>query len=231
MEKIPFSIYDFFGYLAPGILLVGSIDYFFIDQQLIKYAGENFLTGLISILLIYIIGHIISTPSYWLLEKVIIDKNLKPPRETLFQDKTSIMGFKKLFSSYYNPFSEKVRNEIFKSLEIGKDIKLNDEICKGIYQLAYSKVKIDEQSMLSLNTFLYLYGFARSISLTCFVVVIMLLISSIISGAWNNAYWILAFVVAGITMFYRFLKFYRYYSYDMFLSFLSLIEKKDDKTK
>lgn len=231
MDKIPFSIYDFFGYLAPGVLLVASVDYFFVDQKLIEYADKNVLTGVISILLIYMLGHIIATPSAWFLESRLVKKNLKAPRETLFLTKYKITGFKKLFSAFYKPLSTEVKRGILEGLEIKKDTKLDKEKCREIFQIAFSKVKTDEQSILSLNTFLYLYGFARNISLTCFIVAIMLFISTIISGVWANTYWIVGFLIAGITMLYRFLKFYRHYTYDMFLSYFALTEKKDSSAR
>lgn len=228
MDKIPFSIYDFFGYLTPGALFLISIDYFLLKQQLIKSAAENLITGFVSLILVYIIGHIISSVSCWCFEKIFVKKFLKPPSVTLFKDKRSIVKLKKLFSTYYNPLSKNVQDNIIKKLGIESETS-EDEKYNAMFQLAFSRVKIHEPSMLSLNNFLYLYGFARSVSLVCLVMVLILFVSSVFYKISICPWWIVGFIFAFIMMFFRYLKFYRYYDRDMFLSYLSLPEKEAGK--
>lgn len=243
MDKIPFSVYDFFGYLAPGVLFLGSVDYFILDHQLIEYAKENLITAIVSLIIVYIIGHFISSASYWSFEKIIVGKCLKQPSETLFKEsvitekktwKKLLLSFIKnpkefLFSSYYIPFSQTVLKKI--NDKLGR-IDDSTDIAKGNakFQLAFSKVKMHELSMVSLNNFLNLYGFARNISLVCIVMAFILIYCSIFCGIITNLWWIVGYLVAGVMMFDRFLKFYRYYDRDLFLSYLSLTEEEKGKS-
>lgn len=225
MDKIPFSFYDFFGYLAPGVLFVASIDYFYVDQELIKYASQNAITGIVSVLLIYVVGQIISTPSSYFLENILIKKLLKDPREILLLRNSKIRWFRKLLKSYYESFSVKIQDKILNELGV-KETELKDsEKYDELFQIAFSKVKKDEVALKRLYLFLNLYGFARNISFTCFLISLVFLSSPLFFGNWIKFYWIIGFLFAGTIMLFRFLKFYRLYTYDMYLSYFSLIEK------
>jgi hypothetical protein len=221
MDKTPFSLYDFFGYLAPSILLVVSLDYFIYSQKMLAYAAQNVVTGVISLLLLYIIGQLIATPAALLLETLLVKKYLKEPKETLLKINPLVKGFKKIFSSYFKPLSPRVRINILKAFSLPENEELQTEKADEIYQLAFSKVKKDEKAIQRLYIFLNLYGFARNICFTSFLIAIILLINSLQTGTWYNNYWMLCYIIIGIIMLFRFLKFYRHYAYDLYLSFIS----------
>ncbi len=227
MDKIQFSFYDFFGYLASGLLLAFSIDYFFNDLALFKTQEPKAIQSIIVFLLIYIMGHILAAPSAWLLETKFVKKYLGHPRETLLKPTTNPQGSVLFFREYYRPLAKDVIAKIRNKFSIKDDKELTPEKCGDIFHLIYSKVKSNELSLNRLNIFLTLYGFARNVSFTCFIITIMILIQFIIQDHWCKWYWLLIFFFTGIVMLFRFLKFFRYYVYDMYLSYLALTEKDD----
>jgi len=208
---------------------MASLDYFFLEQKLIDYAALNFAQGVVSILLIYIIGQIISVPSAWILESLVANKILKEPCENLFQPDDSLKGYKRFFHEYYKSFSKEEVDKILRKFDIKDKVKPDEKKYRAIHQLVLSRVKTNETAFGQLSIYLNLYGFARNVSFTCFILSIILLIKSIYIECWNNTYWILALFLAGLILFYKFLKFYRYYSYDMYLSFLSISEESNSE--
>ena len=59
MNRIPFSVYDFFGYLASGFLLIVAVDYV-IGEQWVLREDLSVVLGLFWIVVAYIIGQIIA---------------------------------------------------------------------------------------------------------------------------------------------------------------------------
>ncbi len=216
MDKTPFSFYDFFGYLAPAILLTTAIDFALNNQALIHYAGSGVINGIVSLLLIYIVGHTLATPAGWLYETLLVKKILNKPSEVLLFNVEKKVG-KKLFRGYYTALPVQIQEKIIeKAGESG--IKTDH---KAIYQFAFSKVKSNHLYMERLNTFLNLYGFARNISFVCFVITFVLLFSALFYDNIHLIKWALLMLIPGMIMLYRFLKFYRHYAYELFLSFIS----------
>jgi hypothetical protein len=85
MNKIPFSIYDFFGYLASGFLVLMAVDYVSARDWLIGGQLSTVL-GIFWIVISYILGQILAGPSAWLLERIIVGKWLQRPNVNLFRD-------------------------------------------------------------------------------------------------------------------------------------------------
>lgn len=84
---VPFDLYDFFGYLFPGILFSISIVVFYIQLDLtiitkttnyLSSSGDiNFILGLAlvigSIVVLYTLGHFIATLSHIIIDRVLLD--------------------------------------------------------------------------------------------------------------------------------------------------------------
>ena len=69
MNRIPFSVYDFFGYLSTGFLIMVAVD--FVSGSL-RILGDNptVALGIVWIVIAYISGQIIANPSAWLLKRM-----------------------------------------------------------------------------------------------------------------------------------------------------------------
>lgn len=85
MTKIPFAVYDFFGYLAAGFLLLVGTDHI-AQQGWVSEANRGAVGGLLWVTAAYIIGQLVAGPSAWLLERNIVGKLLKRPNANLFRD-------------------------------------------------------------------------------------------------------------------------------------------------
>lgn len=224
MDKISFTVYDVFGYIIPGALLLFAIDHFLLCPKLFNVENPTVVGGLISFSLFYIVGHMIATPSASILETSIVKHFLKDPRMLLIRTQGKGCKLMKLFPGHFKPLPTEVREKILSKFRLKEKQLITTYESDVIFQIAFSKVKKDEKALARLSIFLNLYGFARNISFTCLFLALLLLINSFFTGVWKNYYCILSFLGVGIIMFYRFLKFYRHYTYDLYLSFLSYKE-------
>lgn len=93
---VPFTLYDFFGYLFPGMVLIGGIVLYFNAIILESHMYENLksmyadFTGLFTIVvalsglvLVYVLGHFIATISHITIDRIIVGTILKYPYLTL----------------------------------------------------------------------------------------------------------------------------------------------------
>jgi len=216
MNRIPFSVYDFFGYLASGFLLIVAVDYV-IGEQWVLREDLSVVLGLFWIVVAYIIGQIIAGLAAWLLERNIIGKWLGWPSTNLFTD-TPKKWWAKLFPGYFTALPIVIRNRV---IEKARSEGIT-ETGQTLFIHAFGKVKTDENTIARLNTFLNLYGFCRNISFVGILVALVLLI-----GSWSegNVYrLLLAFIaiLGSLGMFYRYLKFFRQYAYELLVTYVSL---------
>ena len=84
MKNIPFSFYDFFGYLAPGFLTLAVIDLVFLNKQLYKQDKSVVAFWVILVGGAYLIGQVLAFFSYLVYERLIMKKWLKKPTTNLF---------------------------------------------------------------------------------------------------------------------------------------------------
>ena len=86
MERIPLNPYDFFGYLASGLLIVSSMDLVF-GFPTILGGDLKVVETAILVLIVYITGQVVATPAKALLEDLVVGRLLKRPNIGLFQEK------------------------------------------------------------------------------------------------------------------------------------------------
>ncbi len=240
MKAIPFSFYDFFGYLAPGFLALGVFDLVFLNQKLYhadksKIAFWVFLVGGA-----YLIGHVLAFFSYLFYERHIVGKWLQKPAINLLLNRNAGLGGK-LFRQYFDSFPKQIRKKILEKAD-GENLKIpqlheaslsdkkykNKEITdtikrdlKALYLHAYSLAKLNELAMAQQDTFLKLYGFARNISLSSLIVIPFIVYQSIRCFS-QNWHLLIIFPITGIDMFYVYLKFYRWHTRELFLAYSEL---------
>jgi hypothetical protein len=219
MGRIPFSVYDFFGYLVPGFLLVAVMDFALVGP----IAGERWVLrddlgvvyGLTWTVIAYIIGHVLASPSEWLLQEIMVRKWLNSPNTNLFNDHPKKNGRFRFFSGYYKPLPSPIRKRI---LEKAKAEGIN-ETGEALFYHAWGKVKKDQDAMARLYIFLYLYGFSRNVSFACMLAFLVMVAGCVLEGSWINLTWAFLSLVAAVGMLYRYLKFYRHYSVDTFIAY------------
>ena len=102
MSKIPFSVYDFFGYLASGFLFLVSVDFAF---GLGWLPSENIpmSLGFIFLIVCYITGHTLSLISKLVFETGILKKTSNLPENILLKKNFQKRKWMIPFPEYFIP--------------------------------------------------------------------------------------------------------------------------------
>lgn len=214
MDRVPFSPYDFFGYLASGLLVVAGMDLTFGFPAVL---GHDFtmLESAILLLVVYVTGQIIATPAKALLEDLLVARILRRPNINLLeQTKPCLRAL--IFPGYYQSLPEQALQRVLTRAE--------SEGLKGIGEDLFLHVRYNPQVLENvklmdrMNSFLNQYGFHRNLSFSALMVGAALVLKLILSSEVNPdlVKYATASLVAGVLLFYRYLKFFRQYSYEMF---------------
>ena len=229
--KIPFSTYDFFGYLANGFIVLCAFEYAFSGTAL---AERDWKIGpaVFYLVLAYIIGHIIANISSYFLEHKVVREWLKSPEETLFFEAKK-PGEKKswgefLFPIFYRPFPLETQKRVL--AVAGKNGF--ERPGRGLFLHVHSVVKQDRVTLERLASFLNLYGFCRNVATGLIAAAVLLLIGALIDmGHWSEIdnrrlAWMGAALVGAVGMFYRYLKFFKHYTTEVFASYAEFNQDK-----
>lgn len=217
MIKIPFDLYDVFGYLASGfVLLVGM------EQMMgfpaIVHAEPTAIQSLLLLLAAYIAGHSVATPARALFESVVVDRILGAPAENLIHPQRRWLRL--VFPGYYSPLPNPARHQILSRASLSD--QATDAQTVFLRARFSSAVQESAPTMERLSKFLAQYGFARNLTFTLLVISIPLLFLGTIQHnlpLFRNG--VLGLLIAAL-MFYRYLKFYRQYAYETFLTYYTL---------
>lgn len=218
MNRIPFDPYDFFGYLASGLLVVVGMDRVLGFPQII---GQDLKVVDMALLLlgVYIAGHLIATPAKALLEDFVVDKLLGRPNVNLFRKKSPwIRWF--LFPGFYKPLPEAIQVKVLAKAE-GEGVSGTGE---SLFLHVHYDARIvsNEKLMAKLDSFLNKYGFARNLAFTSAAVAIALLTKYQLDPDPEFLRYGWTALVGAVLLFYRYLKFFRQYSYEMFNTYAGL---------
>ena len=225
MTRIPFSVYDFFGVLSAGFVLLAAGDYAFnLHWLLDDHLG--LVSGVFWTIAAYITGHIVANIAGWGLESKIVREVLRSPEETLFwTDKPK--GLRRLFPGHYRTLPAETRDGVLTKARRRASI---DKPGRGLFYHCFADVKRDQGTRERLASFLYLYGFCRNVCLALLLGAVVLAVGVGStpwreSGVGEHARWAIpAALVAAIGMFYRYLKFFREYTVEVFRSYAATDE-------
>ena len=215
MNRIPFDPYDFFGYLASGLLLIVGMELVFgIPQVLGRELGV--VDTAVLILAVYVAGQLVATPAKTLLEDGVVEKLLGRPSVNLFRPKKPWLRGT-LFPGYYKPLPDQISRRTLSKAE-KEGVKGTGEAL--FLHVRYSgEVLSNERLMARLNSFLSKYGFARNLAFTSIAVGIALLWKANVAPCAPAKKYAITAIVTGVLLFYRYLKFFRQYSYELFNSY------------
>lgn len=237
-DKIPFSVYDFFGYLASGFLLLIGLSYCKFGC-ILSTSRFNVISWVLVTIIAYILGHILSSICKWIfafgLFKAIYPQDYlfsaceqnNPLNPEIDQNKRNIFAFlekwiKSIKSEYNAPFDEPICRKIKENL------KIDEQELKGkaLFDYAYSKARLSKEVIARADIFLGLYGFCRTISLTLLLLSFAFLAGWIFPDLYGDPFLILSAFIASLIMLLRYRKFLRQYQYEIFLTCLVPPEKK-----
>jgi len=216
MDRVPFDPYDFFGYLASGLLILVGMQLVFGFPQILghelKLVDSAFL-----LLAVYVAGQIIATPAKAFLEDLVVGKMLHRPGENLLRTKGPLVrGI--LFPGFYKPLPEPIRKKLLKRKE-AEGIEGSDE--SFFLQVRYKPEVLENERLLKrLDSFISKYGFARNLAFSSLVVGCALLWKSYSGHNPETLKYSITALSAGFLLFYRYLKFFRQYSYELFNAYV-----------
>jgi hypothetical protein len=228
--KIPFSAYDFFGYLAAGFLLVCGIEFAF-DQHLLLNASAPLSVPrfVFWVFVAYVAGHLIATLSSFVLEHGLVRRVLKAPEENLFA--TTQRRWRWLFPIYFQAFPALTQTRVLDK----STAKGFPAAGRALFHHCHAVVKGEKTTAERLSTFLNIYGFCRNISLTCLLVALVLtagIAFDLTRGgfAWDHwqprdthkAVWAAVALFTAVGMLYRYLKFFKHYTIEVFTTYAEM---------
>lgn len=214
---IPFSVYDFFGYLASGFMLLCVTDYAFDGNWILRESLPPVQLA-VYVVLGYILGHVVANVSSYLLEHRFLRGILVSPEETLFDEKPREGGWASIFPVFYKPFPAETRNRV---LEKARRAGI-DRAGRGLFFHCLPVVMTHEHVLGRLNTFLNLYGFCRNTSMAAMFSVPLLIAGQIAHFQWPKFWWTVGALCLAVGMFYRYLKFFRHYTEEVFRVYAEL---------
>ena len=210
-QWFPFTDYDFYGYLASGLVAVFCVDYCLNGGDYLLRTHWTFLQGALAISLVYIVGQCIAIPSAIVLENGIASWLLTEPSKILLSDQSSWVERqigKFLIGRYYRPMPETTRTRLFDRALAEEGLTKRQILAKPelIFDVAYHHARQSEDTRLRIDDFRNQYGLARNVSFVLFLSAYLLFRSDTA----NRPTLILAefALILAVAMFIRFLKFY-----------------------
>ena len=223
MSRIPFTVYDFFAYLASGAVVVGAVDCLYGYQWLLQ-PNIGVVLAVFLVFAAYVAGHAVAHLSSLFLEQLFVDKLLKRPSRALMGEPTRCY-IAWLFPGYYRALPESTQQRIWMQAR-GRGFSGSGE---GLFLHVYAVATQDERVQRRLDEFRNLYGFSRNLSFSFLVVALLLACGACWGNRPPSHWWAVLTAAAGVTMLYRYLKFFRQYSYQLFVTYAELPPGKGTK--
>jgi hypothetical protein len=228
--KLPFSAYDFFGYLASGFLILCAVEFAF-DGEWLLFKKLSVPLYVFWAVAAYIVGHIVANISSYFIEHKFVRGVLKSPEVRLFSDKLSKWRY--LFPIFFQPFPKATQDRILHRAEKEGFIKAD----RAMFLHCHAVVKKFKTTKERLNNFLNVYGFCRNICMAS-LMTIPILAAGIIYSTWPNTmyrkywttadihrvWWAVAALLVAIGMLYRYLKFFKHYTQEVLTTYGELKE-------
>jgi hypothetical protein len=217
MDKIPFSVYDFFAYLSSGVVVLATVDYVW-GLGILERKEIGAPLGVALLILAYVTGHIVAQFSSWLLEHTIIKRILQRPLSLLMGAKPRLLVLAWIFPNFHRALPAITQQRV--------SVQAASRNCaatgEGLFLHAYSIVTGNEKSQARLDDFRNQYGFARNMCFAFAVSSIVVLISRRFGTHPIHLRWALLAGFASVALFYRCLKFFHQYSYELLLRYAEL---------
>jgi len=223
--KIPFNVYDTFGYLVSGFLVLVAVDYSINGARILGGPAPTLYLTTLFVIAAYLVGHLVSHLAEYLLQSRLTRRGLGVSEELLLSTEKPTHLARHLVPGYFIALPpDTVSQVIQKAAAEGVTSR-----GRALFLFCWARVKSDPEVAGRLATFLNLYGFARN---ACFALLIAGALVAVrflgwpVNGSWPWwALWAAAAIVVGAGMYYRYLKFYRLYGAEVFVSYLAKTDK------
>lgn len=223
MEKIPFTVYDFFAYLSSGGVLVAAFDYTLGYQWLLAPDKISAVLAVFLIFAAYLTGHLVAHFSAFLLEEILVGKLLKRPARTLLGEAPPRF-LKHFFPGFYKPLPAE-RQDRVRAQATARGISATGE---ALFQHTYAVVTQSEPAQHRLDEFRNQYGFARNMTLALAVSAALLLLARFTVTPPPSPSWAILAALFALGLLYRYLKFFRQFSYQLLITYAELPPAKKE---
>jgi len=221
MMKIPFSIYDFFGYLSSGFAVLAALDFasgarwLFADSVPAGFA-------LVILLAAYVTGHLVAHVSSVVLEHGFLRRVLRSPEEHLLATTKISTRWRWLFPGNFAQLPQGTRERVLaKAAAAGAGLEP-----RALFFHCHACVKSDEVTLGRLNTFLNLYGFCRNLAMSVLLSGFILMGLTVLRASWPLSAESQSSLLIGVlclplsyVLLLRYLKFFRHYTVEVFVSY------------
>lgn len=217
MEKIPFSIYDFFAYLSSGAVVLLTADYVW-GLGLLSKQDVGPVLGVALVIVAYITGHVVAHFSSAIFEQVVVNRLLKSPTTLLLGEAPRLKLLAKVFRNYHRPLAANIQSAVHCQAQERGCMAAGE----GLFQHVYPLVSAIAAYQGRLDDFRNQYGFARNMSFALFTSAATISTAHLLGNPGLRWRWAALTAVGGAAMFFRYLKFFRQFSYEMFLRYTAI---------
>jgi len=220
VDALPFSVYDFFGYLAAGFVVLVAATAAFLGDATIR-SNPSLIEDALLIVLAYVAGQVISTISRTVLERGVLARALGSPSDRLFSASDGWRA--RLFPGYVEPLPPEIQARV---LTRGREQAGVGAPGRALFVHCYARVRRDEAIAARLETFLKLHAFCRNMTLAGIIAAVLLLLGSLTGTAQTGqlapGVWVAIALATATGMFYRWLRFYRHFAVEVFTGYAEL---------
>ena len=223
MKDIPFTSYDFWGYLTAGFGMLFVADYA-ADTHLIDRQSWSLVESLVAISLAYMVGHVIAGMAAFLWEGLLLRKWTGVPTDILMA--AAPKGpwlLRTIAPTYYKPFELSLRQRITKKAN-ADGVPAKGE---GLFWAAFGATRDSDRAQSRMSDFLNQYGLCRNLSFSACVCAVVLLYASLTHRHPYDGWWAALAAFLGAAMYLRYMKFYRHYAIEVLTTYAHA--KSEDK--
>lgn len=211
MGAVPFDVYDFFGYIAAGVVVLLAAQIGLGFPKLLGTTLSAFDTAA-AILATYVAGQIVAGPANFILENLFARRTLGSPILILMGRKRHrLLRF--LFPGYFTPLSKEMIEKIETKIA---PITVASDGEQAFAHIRYSHSVLNDQVLLArMSTFQYKYGFCRNVAFSLLCTSAAFALADRFASQKIPHQYALAALVAGVLLVYRYLFFYRLYTLEL----------------
>jgi len=232
----PFTDYDFYAYLAAGMLLLFALDYSITGGDIMLRKEWPFIQIVAVVAVAYITGQLVASPSSVILEHWLARRVLHPPMAILVglrsPRRREVLIQRYLVGRYYEPLPSTLRDrilsEVARVLSVSKDKIVDPE---EVFQIAFPVARSVPDASLRMDQFRNLYGFSRNVAFVALVAALSFGLRAWLLPDPPVWWWAAAALVAAIWLFARFLKFYAAFAAEVARTYASKIAQAVDSKR
>ncbi|WP_145902190.1 hypothetical protein [Sphingobium sp. MI1205] len=225
-DWFPLAEYEFYAFVASGMLLIAALDYSLTGGVLVNRTNWNIIDGVFWTVVAYLTGQITAGPSSSLIEHLLARRLLSIPADIQLGLRDRNWVERRLAACFapreYAPLREPIRARALaraaKQLGVAED-QLDGET---VFQAAFHPVRGVSDTVGRLNSFMNQYGMSRNICFVSLVAVGALTYRQLQTPTNQTAFILAGSAVLAVGMFGRFLKFYSAYSSDVIRTYATL---------